>query len=89
MYYGSLYLRMGCGVEVQDGLPIIGTPPITILSLSFLLQDWHQLLWRSCAPGEPEPAQRLSDAVCTAARRDIFHSLPLAPRLLLTALPTA
>lgn len=81
--------RQGGGLRRFTPSSIVGTPPVTILSLSFPLQDWHQLLWRSRAPGEPEPAQRLSDAVCTAARRDIFHSLPLAPGLLLTTLPPA
>ncbi|VFV18123.1 calmin-like [Lynx pardinus] len=48
-----------------------------------------QRLWRSRVPGEPELTERLSDPVCPAAGYDVFYSLPLAPGLLPTAVPTA
>ena len=65
-----------------------GDPLVTALPVSSLLQE-GQRLWRSRVPGEPDLTERLSDPVCPAAGYDVFYSLPLAPGLLPTAVPTA
>lgn len=80
-------LRLGSQVGAWERWGPLALGPACNGRVSLLQEG--QPLGRSLAAGEPEPAQRLPDAVRPAAGHDVLHPVPLAAGVLPAALPPA